>query len=290
MDRNVAIFAGVALAAVTVAATVFVIERGRSPVVSDVLANLPNGGQPRATPPAQTYAIAGAAAMGAMAPGAPTAAPAVQLLPDENALRAYAAMNALGAQAEQARQAAAVPVPAQQEGAMAPTALDPIPGFTAAPPRPGGGGQIAADPAPARAAAPASQQVAALETAWGRPGDPRDATRTFEIDIRELHDGRMWFDPYVLNLQLGEQVRIIIKNTGDFPHAFVIATPQEIQRYIADVKDKPDYWRGDANWVWVMPTERGELVWQFTKAGSFEFADVTPGRRDAGLTGLINVR
>ena len=44
----------------------------------------------------------------------------------------------------------------------------------------------------------------------------------------------MWFDPYVLNLQLGEQVRIIIKNTGDFPHAFVIATPQEIQRYIVN--------------------------------------------------------
>lgn len=289
MERNLAIVAGVVLAAVTVAGTVFVVERGRSPVVTDVFANLPNGGAPRAQPAAQTYAVAGAAAMGAMTPGAPTAAPAVQFQPDENALRAYAAMNALGQKAEEARQAAAAPAQAPQQGAMAPTALDPIPGFTAAPPRPGGGGPTVAAP-PATPVPQAAQQVAALETPWGRPGDASGTMRTFEIDIRELHDGRMWFDPYVLNLQLGEQIRIIIKNTGDFPHAFVIATPQEIQQYVAQVKEKPDYWRNESNWVWVMPTERGELVWQFTRAGSFEFADVAPGRRDAGLTGLINVR
>ncbi len=280
-----AIFAGVAVAVVTIAGTVIYMERMRTEdVAEDVIAALPNRGEPRALPPvndAPRYAIAGPGAMGTLAPDAPTAAPTAQFTPDENQQRAYAAMNALGNATTPP-----APTPAAQPGAEAPQALNPLPQLAAAPP--------AAAPAPApkvqapQAAAP--RQTAALETDWGRPGDPRANMRVFELEIRELHDGRMWFDPYVLNVRLGEQVRIVIRNAGDFPHSVVIGTEQEVLRAAAEIKTNPTYWKGDANWAYVLPMEKGEIVWQFTRAGIFEFVDVNPGRREAGLVGRISVR
>jgi uncharacterized cupredoxin-like copper-binding protein len=300
---RVAIFAGIAVAIITIGGTIIFMERSRrEPVAEDVIAALPNRGEARERPEnAARVAIAGAAAMQVTAPGAPAPAPAVEFRPDENQQRAFAAMAALGN--------ATTPAPAPAPNQPAP--FTPIPGFNV-----GGGVAAAQDPAaavqtPPGATTPAPQTAAvapapgpaapppatavprptaALETAWGRPGDPRANMRVFEIDIRELHDGRMWFDPYLLNVRLGEQVRIVVRNTGDFPHSVVIATEAEVLRAAAEVKANPQYWRGDANWLYVMPTEKGEIVWQFTRAGQFEFVDVNPGRREAGLVGRVVVR
>ena len=294
------IFAGVAAVIVTVGGMIFFMEQARQVEVveKDVIAALPNRGEARNRPENATgVAIGGAAAMQVTAPGAPAPAPAVEFRPDENQQRAFAAMAGQG-NATTPPQAPTQPAP-----------FDPVPGFNVgggvaaaqqapAPTPPVGAAPApqaaAATPAPAPAVAPpaaaAPRQTAAVETAWGRAGDPRANMRVFEIDIRELHDGRMWFDPYVLNVRLGEQVRIVVRNTGDFPHSVVIATEEEVLRVVAEVKTNPQYWKSDANWVYVLPTEKGEIVWQFTRAGQFEFVDVGPGRREAGLIGRIVVR
>lgn len=289
------IFASVAAAVVTIGGMIFFMEQAREVEVveKDVIAALPNRGEARNRPEnAAGVAIGGAAAMQVTAPGAPAPAPAVEFRPDENQLRAYAAMGGQG----NATTAPAAPTQ--------PAPFDPVPGFNvgggvapaqqaAAPTPPAPAPQTAAvAPAPAAAppAAAAPRQTAALETDWGRPGDPRANMRVFEVDIRELHDGRMWFDPYILNVRLGEQVRIVVRNNGDFPHSVVVGTEQETARAAAEVKANATFWRSEGNWVYVLPTEKGEIVWQFTKAGTFEFVDINPGRREAGLVGRIVVR
>ncbi len=288
-----AVFAGVAVAA-TIVGTVLYMERSRQEVVeteSQLMANLPNQGQARPVPepPAPGvgepkappgYAVGGAGAMNAFDPRAPQAAPTVIYLPDANARRAYDAMNALGNATTPT-----APATAAQAGAEAPQALNPLPQLAAVPPAATALAPVA--PAP-KTVAP--RQTAALETDWGRPGDPRANMRVFEVEIRELHDGRMWFDPYVLNVRLGEQVRIVVRNNGDFPHSVVVGTEQETARAAAEVKANATFWRSEGNWLYVLPTEKGEIVWQFTKAGAFEFVDINPGRREAGLVGRIVVR
>jgi uncharacterized cupredoxin-like copper-binding protein len=45
----------------------------------------------------------------------------------------------------------------------------------------------------------------------------------------------------------------------------------------------------DPNQVTVDPGKTGELVWQFTKAGTFDFACLVPGHFEAGMVGKVRV-
>lgn len=156
-------------------------------------------------------------------------------------------------------------------------------------------------PAPELMPTPAPTQQAAVqgapfvagpggETPWGRPGNRNGNARVVELEIRELHDGRIFFEPPGISARVGEEVRIVVRNTGNFPHSAVIASQEEVLRYIAETQRNPDFWPGDPNWLYVAPADKAELVWQFTRAGQFEFAGVMPGNRAAGLVARIAVR
>jgi uncharacterized cupredoxin-like copper-binding protein len=38
------------------------------------------------------------------------------------------------------------------------------------------------------------------------------------------------------------------------------------------------------------PGKSGEIVWRFTKPGTFEYGCLIPGHREAGMTGTIVVK
>ena len=46
----------------------------------------------------------------------------------------------------------------------------------------------------------------------------------------------------------------------------------------------------DANSVTVEPGQTGDLVWQFTRAGTVDFACLQPGHFEAGMKGTVNVK
>ena len=52
--------------------------------------------------------------------------------------------------------------------------------------------------------------------------------------------------------------------------------------------DLPEHDEED-NAVEVEPGKRGELVWRFTKAGSFSFGCLIPGHFEAGMIGKLTV-
>ncbi len=45
----------------------------------------------------------------------------------------------------------------------------------------------------------------------------------------------------------------------------------------------------DPNQVGVEPGKTGELIWQFTRAGTFDFACLVPGHFEAGMVGKVRV-
>jgi uncharacterized cupredoxin-like copper-binding protein len=51
----------------------------------------------------------------------------------------------------------------------------------------------------------------------------------------------------------------------------------------------PEMEHADPNQVTVDPGKTGELVWQFTKAGTFDFACLVPGHFEAGMFGKVRV-
>ena len=46
----------------------------------------------------------------------------------------------------------------------------------------------------------------------------------------------------------------------------------------------------DPNGSTVKPKQKGELIWRFTKRGTFEFACLIPGHYEAGMYGTIVVK
>lgn len=180
--------------------------------------------------------------------------------------------------------AAAPPAPRYQiGGAAAQQAIAPDLAPPAAATRP-------APTAPAVATAAPFQPLVEGETPWGRPGRASAPLRVVELEIRELHDGRILFDVAGIPATANETLRIVVRNSGEFPHSIVIATPDETARYIDETKRNPAYWQDQPNWLFLPSGGTGEIVWQFTRGGQFEFSALSEGDRKAGLFGRIAVR
>lgn len=120
----------------------------------------------------------------------------------------------------------------------------------------------------------------------GKPGNPEQAKRTVEV----VMDDEMRFTPAKVDVKRGETVRFIVKNVGQMKHEFMLGTAKELKEHAAVMQKHPEMEHDDANAVSVEPGKTGEVVWQFTRAGSFMFGCLMPGHYEAGMVGQLQVR
>ncbi len=125
-----------------------------------------------------------------------------------------------------------------------------------------------------------------VETAFGRTGDPKRATRTVRVDMSD----RMRFTPDTLEIRRGDTVRFIVKNSGKTMHEMVIGTMKELQDHAAVMKKHPGMEHDEPYMAHVEPGKIAEIVWQFTRAGEFHFGCLIPGHFEAGMVGTLTVR
>jgi uncharacterized cupredoxin-like copper-binding protein len=123
----------------------------------------------------------------------------------------------------------------------------------------------------------------------GEPGDPKKPAKAVQVTMREL-DGKMVFIPDRIEVRKGEQVRFLLRNSGELEHDFVLATTDENLKHAEQMKKFHDMEHDDPNGKRVNPMKTSEIVWSFTKAGQFEFGCLIPGHREAGMTGIIVVK
>jgi len=119
----------------------------------------------------------------------------------------------------------------------------------------------------------------------GRPGDPAKATRTIEVTM----DDTMRFEPEQLKFKAGETVRFVVRNNGKIRHEMVIGSLGELKEHAEMMRANPAMQHADSNMVTLAPGEQGDVVWQFDKPGTFDFACLVPGHLEAGMTGKIEV-
>lgn len=124
------------------------------------------------------------------------------------------------------------------------------------------------------------------ERAFGREGDPKKVSRTVKLDMSDA----MRFTPSDIVIQRGETVKFVVSNKGRQLHEMVLGTPQELKEHAELMKKFPTMEHADANMAHVQPGARGEIVWQFTKAGEYQFACLIPGHFEAGMVGKVVVR
>ena len=123
----------------------------------------------------------------------------------------------------------------------------------------------------------------------GEPGDPKKPARIVNVVMRE-GDGKMMFVPDRLEVKLGEQIKFVLRNSGDLDHEFLLASTAENLKHAEEMKKNPDMEHDDPNGKRLAPKKSAELIWRFTKAGQFEYGCLIPGHREAGMTGKIVVK
>lgn len=128
----------------------------------------------------------------------------------------------------------------------------------------------------------------AVETAYGRPGDPRKSGRVVQVVMTETDQG-MAFTPARVEVALGEQIQFALRNKGELDHELVIGTAEANRQHAAEMAEHPDMAHDDPNAKRLKPASSGVLRWQFTKAGTFEYACLIPGHREAGMVGSLVV-
>ncbi len=126
----------------------------------------------------------------------------------------------------------------------------------------------------------------AAEKPYGKPGDPKKVSRTIEVGMNDA----MRFTPAQLSVKRGETIRFVVGNTGKIKHELVLGTMNDLKAHVEAMKKPNPKHEEDETGVEVEPGKRGELVWQFTKAGSFSYGCLIPGHFEAGMIGSITVR
>lgn len=121
-------------------------------------------------------------------------------------------------------------------------------------------------------------------TARSAAGGP--VSRTVTIGMADS----MRFVPDQLTVKLGESVTIIARNDGQVLHEIVLGTPQQIAQMRRAMLRDPAMAHSAPDMAHVAPGASEQIVWNFDRAGSFEFACLLPGHYEAGMKGTVVVR
>lgn len=123
------------------------------------------------------------------------------------------------------------------------------------------------------------------ETAIGKPGRASKVTRTIKVSMND----KMRFEPASIQVKQGETVRFVVRNAGQIKHEMNLGTEKELLEHLEVMKKFPNMEHDEPNKVSIAPGQQGEIVWQFTKAGTVNFACLVPGHYEAGMKGKVQV-
>jgi uncharacterized cupredoxin-like copper-binding protein len=126
--------------------------------------------------------------------------------------------------------------------------------------------------------------------AAGEPGDPSKPARIVDVTMQDMDDGKMLFVPDILTVGNGEQIKFRIHNSGRSAHEFMLDSLSHNARHKLAMQKNPDMQHDDPNGKTLDPGQSAEILWHFSKPGTFEFACLIPGHYEAGMHGSITVK
>lgn len=129
------------------------------------------------------------------------------------------------------------------------------------------------------------EQHAHESYAAGEPGDVNKPARVIEIEMSE-----MAYTPSRIEVKRGEQIRFVIRNAGSEDHEFLLATTKANLKHAEVMKKHPHMEHDEPNGVRLAPKKSAEILWRFTRAGSFEYSCLIPDHRDYGMIGRVTVK
>lgn len=119
----------------------------------------------------------------------------------------------------------------------------------------------------------------------GKPGIASNINRVITIDMTD----DMRYTPSALQVKQGETIRFIVRNKGQVKHEMSLGTQQELLEHLEQMKKFPGMEHDEPSTVALAPGKQGEMIWQFTQAGTVNFACLMPGHYEAGMQGKVQV-
>jgi uncharacterized cupredoxin-like copper-binding protein len=119
----------------------------------------------------------------------------------------------------------------------------------------------------------------------GEPGNPKKPAREIVVEMSEMD-----YSPSSIEVKRGEQIRFVIRNIGAEDHEFLLASTADNLKHAALMKRHPGMQHDDPNGVRLAPRKSGEILWKFSKAGTFEYSCLIPTHREYGMIGKVIVR
>jgi uncharacterized cupredoxin-like copper-binding protein len=129
-----------------------------------------------------------------------------------------------------------------------------------------------------------AEAVVKEQKPWGIAGAAKGA-RT--IEIRMTDDMR--FRPDRIEVREGETIRFVVRNGGKVLHEMVIGTDKDLAEHAALMQKFPTMEHEEPYMKHVRPGRKDDLVWNFNRPGTFQFACLIPGHFEAGMKGTIVV-
>ena len=124
----------------------------------------------------------------------------------------------------------------------------------------------------------------------GEPGDPKKPSRSIEVVMKETDDGKALYGPSRIEVKRGEQIRFVLKNIGEVDHAFILDSVENNAKHKLAMQKNPAMVHDEPNGRRVKSGASAELVWHFTKPGTFEVACPIPGHYELGMKGTVVVQ
>jgi uncharacterized cupredoxin-like copper-binding protein len=131
----------------------------------------------------------------------------------------------------------------------------------------------------------AKTQSAPEQKDWGIAGEAKSVTRTMTVSMLDT----MRFSPDVLDVKVGETIKLVVKNKGKVMHELVIGTKPELDAHAALMVKFPDMAHDEPYMAHVGPQKTSQLIWTFNRAGEFDFACLINGHYQSGMVGKIRV-
>jgi uncharacterized cupredoxin-like copper-binding protein len=119
----------------------------------------------------------------------------------------------------------------------------------------------------------------------GEPGNPRKPAREIVVLMNEMD-----YSPAVIEVKRGEQIHFVLRNVGTEAHEFLLATTAENLKHGEAMKKNPDMEHDEPNGLRLAARKSGEILWKFSKAGTFEYSCLIPTHRESGMVGRIIVK
>lgn len=125
--------------------------------------------------------------------------------------------------------------------------------------------------------------------AAGAPGDAAKSFRVVELTMTE-GNGTMAYSPAEIQVKKGEQIKFILKNAGTLDHEFFLDSFEHNAEHKIEMQKNPEMVHDEPNAQRLASGKQIEIIWKFSKAGTFEFACLIPGHYEAGMHGKVVVK